>query len=220
MKTIAKFGLGLATATVVFFSGCNNSTDVSNAEMKSKSMVSEESLGLRKTDLYSETLVTPDKTEYSKSSIGSGNTINRAFQDAPPMIPHDVEGMLPITIADNQCKMCHVDSAPYDATIPSVPKSHLTDFRPMTSLAKDGKIVKNGKRIENTSSEKLEYVTIKEKQGLIGARYNCSQCHAPQSEGGLVVDNTFTPEYTTPDGDKKSHWTGSKLTEGLDTLAQ
>jgi nitrate reductase (cytochrome), electron transfer subunit len=27
------------------------------------------------------------------------------------MVPHDTEGMLPITISDNQCVMCHMPDA-------------------------------------------------------------------------------------------------------------
>ena len=218
MKTIYKIGFGIATA-MLLFTACNDNATMSNAEVK-KQNVSEESLGLRKVDLYSETLVTPDETKYSTSGVGSGKVIDRAFQDAPPMIPHDVTGMLPITINDNQCKMCHVDSAPYDTSIPSVPKSHLTDFRPATGLAKDGRITKNGMAVDNTSSADLEYVTLNDKQALIGARFNCSQCHAPQSQGKLVVENNFEAEFTSPDGAKKSNWVGTKLTEGLDTLAQ
>jgi cytochrome c-type protein NapB len=84
-------------------------------------------------------------------------------------------------------------------------------------LAEDGKIVKNGKAVDNTSSDKMEYVTIKEMASLSGARFNCSQCHAPQSEGQLV-ENTFQAEYTSKDGASKSSWEGTSLTEGLDTL--
>ena len=36
----------------------------------------------------------------------------------------------------------------------------MTDFRPATKMV-DGKIVKNGKTIDNTSSDNLEHVTIK-----------------------------------------------------------
>lgn len=217
MKTITKISFGIATATLLFFTGCNESKG-NDANMKSET-VSEESLGLRKTDLYSETLVTPDKTEYSTEYAGSGKFIDRAFQDAPPMIPHDVEGMLPIQINNNQCTGCHMPEVAAAMGATAVPKSHLTNFRPKTALAKDGTITKNGKKIENTSSEKLEYVTLKSVDNLVGARFNCTLCHAPQSKGE-IVKNTFEPEYTSPDGAKKSHWSGTKLTEGLDTLAK
>ena len=60
-------------------------------------------------------------------------------------------------------------------------------------------------------------IAIQEKDTLVNARFNCSQCHAPQSDGQLV-DNTFSPEFTSKDGASKSSWNGSKLTEGLDTI--
>ena len=59
--------------------------------------------------------------------------------------------------------------------------------------------------------------SIKDVSTLANARYNCSQCHAPQSETEAPA-NTFKAEFTSKDGAKKSSWNGSKLTEGLDTL--
>ncbi|XOB61426.1 nitrate reductase cytochrome c-type subunit [Campylobacterota bacterium DY0563] len=207
MKLVTKLGLGLAVTSFIVFIGCSHAQPT----------ISEESLGLRKVDLYTEDKVVPEQTQYGKDAPSSSKTISRAFQDAPPMIPHDTEGMLPITVNNNQCVSCHApEVAPSLGALP-YPKSHMINFRPATSLAKDGNIVKNGKEIKNTSSEKLEYVTINEMDKLSNARFNCSQCHAPQSKGELV-GNTFQPDYTNEDGIKKSSWSGSKLTEGLDTL--
>ena len=101
MKLVTKMGLSLVGVSVLFFAGCDMNATPAKQEM-AKPTITEESLGLRKVDLYSENTVTPDETNYGKSMAGSGHTINRAFQDAPPMIPHDVEGMLPITIDSNQ----------------------------------------------------------------------------------------------------------------------
>ena len=95
MKTISKITLGITVASAIFISGCN-STDASKP-IVAKASISEESLGLRKTDLYTESTTTGDKTMYGTGYAGSGYKIKRAFQDAPPMIPHDTEGMLPIT---------------------------------------------------------------------------------------------------------------------------
>jgi len=180
--------------------------------------VTEESLGLRKTDLYTEDTTTGDKTMYGKGYAGSGYKIQRAFQDAPPMIPHDTEGMLPITISNNQCTSCHApEVAPSMGALP-YPVSHMTDFRPMTQMSDEGKIVKNGKTIENTSSDKMEHVTIKDTGGkLTGARFNCTQCHAPQSTGKLAVENTFEAVYSDKDGATKSSWVGTRLTDDLET---
>lgn len=209
MRLITKIGLGIVSASVLFVAGCSTA----------QKTYSEESLGLRKVDLYSENTVTPDATKYSEAAAGTSKKYERAFQDAPPMIPHSVEGMLPITINNNQCVSCHTPGVAESLNALPYPKSHMTDFRPQTGLAADGKIVKNGKKVDNTSSDKLEHITIKEMASLSGARFNCSQCHAPQSEGELV-GNTFQAEFTSKDGASKSSWTGTSLTEGLDTLIE
>ena len=210
MKTIMKISLGMVVGSVLLFTGCNNNnTPQKNTEIKSAKLVSEESLGLRKVDLYSESTVTPDITNYSKEYAGSGKVIERAFQDAPPMIPHDTEGMLPIQTDNNQCVGCHMPEVASSMGATPIPKSHFTNFRPHHNF--DGK--KFTKSIDNMKNE----IAIQEEATLVNARFNCTQCHAPQSDGQLV-ENTFNPEFTSKDGAKKSSWSGSKLTECLDTI--
>lgn len=215
MKYVTKIGLGLIGCSLLFLAGCNENAAPAKQEV-AKPTISEESLGLRKDNLYSENVV-PEETEYSKSYAGSGHKIKRAFQDAPPMIPHDVEGMLPITINNNQCIGCHMPDVAASMNATPIPPSHFTNFRPKTGLASDGKITKNGREINNTSSEKMANISIHKSTKLVGARFNCSQCHAPQSKGQLV-GNTFKPDFTSKNGAEKSSWSGNKFTEGLDTI--
>lgn len=201
MKLITKISIGLATSSFLIFVGCSTAQPT----------ISEESLGLRKVDLYSENTVVPDETKYSKAAPSTSKVITRAFQDAPPMIPHDVEGMLPITVNNNQCISCHTPGVAESLGALPYPASHTTNFRPTHKF--DGE--KFEKSVDNMKNE----ISIQEMHQLAGARFNCSQCHAPQSEGQLV-ENTFQPEFTSADGAKKSHWQGSTLTEGLDTLLE
>ena len=215
MKKLSKITLSIIAASTLLFVGCNDASP--KKEEIAKPTISEESLGLRKVDLYSENSVTPDETKYSKNYAGSGHTINRAFQDAPPMIPHDVDGMLPIKINNNQCTSCHMPEVASSMGATGIPESHFTNFRPSTKIANDGRIAKNGKAVDNTSSDTLSHVSIQKLSGLSGSRFNCTQCHAPQSDTVAPL-NTFKPEFTSKDGAKKSSWSGSKLTEGLDTL--
>jgi len=214
MKTINKITIGLAAAALLFVGCGNNATPNSSSE--TVKTISEESLGLRKTDLYSEASTVADETRYTKDTAGSSQKFKRAFQDAPPMIPHNTEGMLPITINNNQCTGCHQPGVAESMGALPYPKSHMTDFRPATSIAPDGKIAKNGKEVDNTSSEKLANISIKEVGRLTGARFNCSQCHAPQSDSP-APKNTFEPAYTDAKGASKSTWSGTKLMEGIDT---
>jgi cytochrome c-type protein NapB len=204
MKIISKLTIGLATAAILFV-GCGNDATPAKEEVV-KPTISEESLGLRKTTLNNEK-VAPARTSYGKSTAGSGYKIKRAFQDAPPMIPHDVEGMLPITIKNNQCIGCHDPAVAKDMGATPYPSSHMTNFRPK-SVATSG---------ENTSSANLAHISIKKGSKLIGARFNCSQCHAPQSDTPLAVKNNFEAVYTSKDGANRSSWNGAKLMEGIDT---
>ena len=206
MKMISKITLSLAVASSIFLAGCSNT-------------ISEESLGLRETNLYTEGgETTGDMTKYGKAQAGSSKTIARAFQDAPPMIPHDVDGMLPITIKNNACTGCHAPEVASSMGALAYPKSHMTDFRPKTGIASDGRITKDGTAVDNTSSDSLKYVSIKSTAGrLSGARFNCSQCHAPQSNATDAPENTFEAVFTSKDGASKSAWTGTKLMEGIDT---
>jgi len=204
MKIISKLTIGLATAAVLFV-GCGSDAAPAKEEVV-KPTISEESLGLRKTTLNNEA-VAPAKTSYHKSAAGSGYKIERAFQDAPPMIPHDVTGMLPIKIGNNQCIGCHAPAVAKSMGATPYPPSHMTNFRPKSYAIKG----------ENTSSEKLAHIHIDKENKLIGARYNCSQCHAPQSDTPLAVPNNFVPDYTSKDGAHRSSWNGDKLMEGIDT---
>jgi len=208
MKTTSKMTLSLAVAFGIFFSGCNDNVQAADTKV-AKPSISEESLGLRKTNLYAEESETAGaETKYGKSYAGSGYKINRAFQDAPPMIPHDVEGMLPITIKNNACVGCHAPAVASSMGATPYPTSHMTNFRPSSSYAIQG---------QNTSSESLAHISIKKENRLVGARFNCSQCHAPQSQGKLAVENTFEAVFSDKDGATKSSWVGSRLTDDLDT---
>ncbi|MEA2029232.1 MAG: nitrate reductase cytochrome c-type subunit [Campylobacterota bacterium] len=208
MKRVIKLSMGLILASSILLA--EGSKDV-------KPTISEESLGLRKVSLYSEDKAKGDTTKYNEEAAGTSKVIERAFQDAPPMIPHSTEGLLPITIKNNMCTSCHMPEVAPAMKATPIPASHFTDFRPLTDIAKDGKISKNGKAVDNTSSDKLEHVTTKESKKLVGARFNCTLCHAPQSKGDAPKNN-FKAEFTTKDGATKSSWSGSSLTEGLDTL--
>ncbi|MBU0721409.1 nitrate reductase cytochrome c-type subunit [bacterium] len=211
MKTISKLTIGLAVAAILFI-GCNDSAVPAKEVQKPTPTISEESLGLRKTDLYSEKGTTAEKTNYSSSYAGSGNKFKRAFQDAPPMIPHDTDGMLPITINDNQCIGCHMPDVAEGVGATPIPSSHFLDMRPHHQF--DGKTF--SKAVDNMKNE----TSIKSTgDKLAGARFNCSQCHAPQSSGQLVKNN-FEADFTDKDGASKSSWKGSKLMEGLDTINQ
>ncbi len=129
--------------------------------------ISDEELGLRKTTLFDEKDVFPATGTPAESTPGSSKRIARSFENAPPLIPHDLTGLLPITIDDNSCVGCHMPEAATAIDAVAVPKSHL---------------------IEPASGEAL--------QGELHAeRFNCMQCHVQQVELQATVENTFKAEF-------------------------
>jgi len=214
MKAMSKITIGLVAAAVLMV-GCGETAKESSAAAPVKQVtvaptITEASLGLRKTDLYSEDSTIASKTEYRKAQAMGSTKIKRAFQDAPPMIPHDTDGMLPIKIGDNQCTGCHMPEMATSMGATPIPVSHFTDFRPKHKVV-------NGtfkKVIDNYKNE----TSIVTNDKLQGARFNCSQCHAPQSQGNLAVENTFEATFTKEDGAERSSWAGSAMTDALDTL--
>ena len=174
-----------------------------------KNVIDDETLGLRKVDLLSEEKAAPSETKYGTSAPMSGYKIERAYQNAPPMIPHDVEGLLEITPDNNACIGCHEAAVAPSMGATAIPKSHYINFRPKDKLEGDNFV----KAVDNMKNE----VSIKPIDTISSARFNCTACHAPQSTGELAVENTFKANYTRKDGKSHSTW-DEVLTNDLDTL--
>ena len=210
MKIISKITIGLATATLLLV-GCGSNSATPASEAKVAPTVTEEALSYRNTSLYDEAGTAAPEFHYSKDVTGASKKIKRAFQDAPPMIPHDTDGMLPIKKDDNQCVTCHMPEAAATMGMGAtpIPPSHFLNMRP------DNKIV-NGKFKKQVDNLKNE-VSIKEQSVLYQGRFNCTQCHAPQSNAKLITENRFTADYLSDDGAHKSHW-NEELTKHLDTV--
>ena len=212
MKLVTKITLGITTSMILLV-GCGIEVNPSKMthEAKAVGSVSEESLGLRKTDIHTEDDTISAKTEYRSAQPGTSTKIKRAFQDAPPMVPHDVSDFLPITRENNACVSCHApDIAPAMGATP-IPPSHFLDMRPRHLC--DG--VKFKKSIDNTKNE----TDIKRLTHLNQARYNCSQCHAPQSQGNPSVENLFEANFTKKGGEFKSSW-DEVILDDLDTVGE
>ena len=195
---LGKLALAITVATTILFAASAPKT------------VTEDSLGLRKVDIYSEDKAAPAETKYGTSAPMSGYKIERAYQNAPPMIPHDVDGLLEITPSNNACIGCHEPAVAESMGATPIPKSHYIDFRPKNIIQDGGNFVKGVDNMKNETS-------IKPIDTMSNARYNCSACHAPQSTGALAVENTFEANFTRKDGKAHSTW-DEVLTDDLDTL--
>jgi cytochrome c-type protein NapB len=223
MKILTKITLGLA-ASALLFVGCSNAKTDTAAKKEAtavKPSAATHALGMGyvgDVDLLKDDSI-PPAVHYHSAAPGTSKKFKRAFQDAPPMIPHDTIGMLPITKDNNQCLACHMpDVAPAMGATP-IPISHFTNFRPKTAVVGD-EILKNGKPIKNTSSENLGNVSIKvnhKENKLYPGRFNCTQCHAPQATNDLVDESNFKPVFTSPDGASKSSWNQSKWLKDINT---
>ena len=190
----------------------NSAKNLENDDLGNKKVVTESVLGLRKTDLYSEAEDTLGvKTEYSTDAPGTSQRIERAFQDAPPMIPHSVEGLLPIKTGNNQCISCHMPEVAVGMGAVAIPKSHFVDFRPKHKL--------DGQDFTRVTDGDKNEVSIKDTKKLSHSRFNCSQCHAPQSKGDLAVSNTFQGGFSDKNGKSTSTWY-EHMNDDLATLGE
>jgi len=175
---------------------------IKKEDLGNKKEVGEEVLGLRKTTLFDED-VKPVDGKFDRPAPGAAPKFERAYVNAPPMIPHSVDGLLPITKDNNQCLGCHMPDVAKGVGATSIPPSHFTNYRPTTVL-KDGELVKEGKKVGiakgdmgNVSDIKL--AKAKKLDHLYQGRFNCSQCHAPQANVKTAVANTFRSDGLTDD---------------------
>ena len=221
MRTKIKLALGVFTASLLIV-GCSTAEKTAKSEpvketkkvvqkesSKPKPVIDETKLGYRGADPLREDKVVPPPVKYVDAPPGASKRFKRAYQDAPPMIPHSVEGLLPITKENNACLGCHMPEVAKSMGATPIPISHFTNFRPETKVEGD-KIIKNGHVIVNTSDPDLKNVSIKKLNTLYPGRYNCSQCHAPQAVNNPVDENRFKPVYTDKNGEFKSSWDESK----------
>ena len=148
--------------------------------------IPEEDLGIRKETIYNEETVKPEHGEYSTAAPGSSKKFERAFENSPPLIPHDKTGMLPIAIACNRCVGCHMPDEAVRSGATPIPRSHLMKLSTGEDL--------HGK--------------------LDNERYNCMECHVPQVEITPPVKNTFKGGFKGNESKSRSNLVDT-LNEGV-----
>lgn len=163
------------------------------AENSNSSGIDEKDLGMRKADVYTEDTAAPDGTNYHKEAPGTSKKFDRAYVNAPPMISHDISDLGEIDKNNNACLGCHMPEVAKDMGATPIPKSHFTNFRPHVESDAD----------DNFKSESNDQIIKKDLNGqLWQGRFNCTQCHAPQTQGKLRVESNFKPDYTDKKGQK------------------
>ena len=150
-----------------------------------KEVISEEELGYRNQTLYDEKPVAPPKVEFPKNPPGSGKKFARAYENAPPQIPHSIEGLVPIKPGQNACLGCHMPDVAKSVGATPIPKTHIA----LDLFTKGGK---------------------KKELKIDPARYQCVMCHAQQANAKPLVKNVFKPEFRDPQAKQRStlfeHW--------------
>lgn len=101
----------------------------------------------------------PPAFEYGDKRPGQSQRLPRSWDGAPPLVPHAVKGLTPISAKRNACAGCHgrpgATSGP-----PPAPASHFVDLREAPGVARPQ---------------------------LAGARWNCTACHVPQTNAPPLV---------------------------------
>lgn len=151
-----------------------------------KKTLSEEDLGIRHEDIDDESRIKPATGDYPKDEPGKSKKIERAFENSPPLIPHDITGMLPIAETNNMCIGCHMPESARATGATPIPKSHLVDFQ-------------TGKDLKGK---------------LDGKRYDCMQCHVQQVTLTPPVANLFKGEFRSKEGRRRSNLIDT-LNEGV-----
>jgi len=202
---MAMAALGMITLTAV---AGDKVVDI-NKDLNNPDRIAKEDLGI-KGKKYDETALLLNKKEnaelpevkYDRPAPGTAPKFERSFVNAPPLIPHSVDGLLPITKANNSCLGCHMPNVAKSMNATPIPASHFTNYRP-TTVMKDGKVVKEGKVLGKNNTSDVLIAQAKKSDKLYQGRFNCSQCHVPQSNVKPVVDNIFKADFGK-DGDLKT----------------
>lgn len=130
--------------------------------------ISDESLGLCKVGVEADSGLKEQPYVYKGSAPGTGNKrIPRAYDNCPPMIPHDIKELPIITKDYNTCLDCHMPEVASSVGAIAVPPTHVTNLRSMKDL----------------------------KGELYKGRWNCTQCHAQQADLDPAVMNRFKGAY-------------------------
>lgn len=159
----------LSATAALFLAACNLGTGQNSA-------VEDTQIGLRNVELKDETNVKNPSITWIGDAPGVNQLFERSYENAPPLIPHSLDGMLPITAEMNSCLTCHTpDTAKDMGTIPA-PQSHYM-------------YLSTGKKTVELNME----------------RFNCTQCHVAQADAEPLVKNNFEAEFRSADSNQTSN---------------
>ncbi len=172
-------------------------------QKKANELIEEDQLGIIDADVKSEDTNLKSMARYVDSKPGESEKIERSFENAPPLIPHTTIGFFPIKKDNNICLSCHLPEKVKETGAVELPATHFTDLRPVM-IEVDGVL-----EFEDESSMHIQKLDEPNH-----AYFNCSQCHVPQTQVTINIENLFTPEFREEHGLEKSNL-NDNLEEGI-----
>jgi cytochrome c-type protein NapB len=128
-----------------------------------EAQIDDDKIGLSKTSVFDDPA--PAVFNYPDTPPSSAQPLPRAWDGAPPQVPHKIDAFVPITTGKNLCVNCH---------------------------DKPGMIGK--KKVKGIATPMSEAHYVKADDGKLarsGGRYTCTQCHTPQAQVNDLITNTF-----------------------------
>jgi cytochrome c-type protein NapB len=172
----------LVLVFIVALVSCSRGDDEKTIE---KEYFDEDELGIINASVFDDNTLEMSYSEFNVIEPGESQLLGRSFENAPPMIPHKTEGFFPITFANNICLSCHLpDIAPLKGAVP-LPETHFTSLRPQ--IETDGDVY--------YSVDDSRIVKMVTPGNLSNAYFSCNQCHVPQTDISVDIENLFTPEF-------------------------
>jgi cytochrome c-type protein NapB len=147
-----KHKLMLVASLAAFTVACSATGDLA---------VLDDSLGLSQVSVFD--VPAPAAFEYRDLDPKVAGVLPRAWEEAPPQIPHRVDRYLPVNARLNKCLECHEEPDK----------------------------IGNKQSGKPTPMSASHYIGSGKDLAVANNRYVCTLCHAPQTEAATLVDNTF-----------------------------
>jgi len=119
-------------------------------------------IGLSKESVFE--VPVPEAVVWNLSEPGDRPTVPAPFPEAPPVVPHRTDDLLPITFDTNECIDCHAVEIEEEGEPTPIPISHFIDMR---------------------------YAPDQKGEVVAGARFNCVSCHVTLDDNKEIVGNLF-----------------------------
>jgi len=145
--------------------------------------IEDDELGFINADVTSEDTEFKFRAEYAPERPGESAKINRAFENAPPLIPHTTSGFFPVKYDRNICLSCHMPEKAKEVEAVALPETHMANIRPQLVL------------VNGIYQNPIEEIAVHKLDKLNNAYFNCSQCHSPVTNVKIDITNLFTPEF-------------------------